>query len=193
MTHSPEYPRVLALYATRRGLAYVLFTAPLSPHDWGTKEIRGTTKHANGVRAAKQLIERFHPDIVVLEDASTRSSRRFPRIRALYRAIARHAAQEEIYVASYSRKAVQETFAVVGGSTKHDINCVIVRMIPALLARQPHKRRAWDAESPAQGLFDAVALGVMFFVHAEWLDIADATKGDDAPPSVFCEREQYHV
>lgn len=179
MTHSPEYPRVLALYVTRRGIAYVLFTAPLSPHDWGTKEICGMTKHADGVRAAKQLIDRFRPDVVVIEDTSKDSSRRFPRIRALYRAIARHAAQEKIYVASYSRKAIQETFSIVGGSTKHDINCTIVRMIPALLARQPQKRRAWDAESVAQGLFDAVAVGLTFFAHTKRLDIAQAAEDGD--------------
>jgi Holliday junction resolvasome RuvABC endonuclease subunit len=194
MTNTPEYPRVLALYVSRRGIAYVLFTAPLSPHDWGTKEICGMTKHADGVRIAKQLIERFRPDVVVIEDASKQSSRRSPRIRALYRAIARHAAQEKIYVASYSRKAIQEAFAIVGGSTKHDINCAIVRMIPALLARQPHKRRAWDAESLAQGLFDAVAVALTFFAHAEWLDIAQAVDGEDeAPLAVHCERTPYLI
>ena len=151
MIHSPEYPRTLALYATRRGIAFVLFTAPLSPHDWGTKEICGMTKHADGVRAAKQLIARFRPDVVVIEDAHEHSSRRFPRIRALYRAIARHAARENVTVISYSRKAIQEAFAVAGGSTKHDINCVIVALIPELLPRQPHKRRAGMRSPPHKG------------------------------------------
>jgi Holliday junction resolvasome RuvABC endonuclease subunit len=194
MTYSPQCPRTLVLYVTRRGIANVLFTAPLVPHDWGTKEICGATKHADGVRAAKQLIARFRPDVIVVEDAYEQSSRRFPRIRALYRAIARHAAREGIDVVSYSRKAMQDAFAVVGGSTKHEINCAIVRMIPALRARQPHKRRAWDAESAAQGLFDAVALGLTFFANTGRLDIAQAAQGDDAAPlSVRCVRTPYRV
>ncbi len=141
------------------------------------------TKHAGGVRAAKQLIARFRPDVVVIEDAHEHSSRRFPRIRALYRAIARHGAHEGIAVVSYSRKAIQEAFAVAGGSSKHDINCVIVALIPALLPRQPHKRRAWEAESSAQGLFDAVALGLTFFADTGRLDIAPASPGEGEAPS----------
>lgn len=183
MTHSPQCPRTLALYVTRRGIAFVLFTAPLLPHDWGTKEFCGRTARTDGMRVAKQLIERFRPDVIVIEDAYEQHSRRFPRIRTLYRAIARHAAHEGINVVSYSRKAIQDAFAVVGGSTKHEINCAIVRMIPALLARQPHKRRAWDAESAAQGLFDAVSLGLTFFANTKRLDIAQAAQGEGETPS----------
>lgn len=183
MTHSTPCPRALALYVTRRGIAFVLFTVPLNPHDWGTKEICSRTAHVGGMRAAKQLIERFRPDVIVIEDAYERHSRRFPRIRTLYRAIARHAAHERIDVVSYSRKEIQDTFAVVGGSTKHEINGAIVRMIPALLARQPHKRRAWDAESTAQGLFDAVSLGVTFFANTKRLDIAQAAQEEGEAPS----------
>lgn len=176
MNHPTKFPRTLALYVTRRGIAFVLFTSPLEPHDWGTKEVCGRTAHADGMRVAKQLIERFRPDVIVIEDTSEQHSRRFPRIRVLYRAIARYAAEKQIDVVSHSRKEIQDAFAVVGGSTKHDMNCAIVRMIPAFQARQPHKRRAWDTESTAQGLFDAVSLGLTFFVHTKRLDIAQAAQ-----------------
>lgn len=183
MTHSTQCPRALALYVTRRGIAFVLFMAPLEPHDWGTKEFCGRTAQVGGMRAAKQLIERFHPDVIVIEDAHEKHSRRFPRIRTLYRAIARYAVHERIEVVSYSRKEIRDAFAVVDGSTKHDINSAIVRMIPALRARQPHKRRAWDAESAAQGLFDAVSLGVTLFANTQRLDIAQATQEEEGAPS----------
>ena len=183
MKPSTKFPRTLALYVTRRGIAFVLFTAPLEPHDWGTKEVRGKTANTDGLRAAKQLIDCFRPDVLVIEDTSEQHSRRFPRIRVLYRAIARHAAQHRIDVVAHSRKEIQDAFAVVGGTTKHDINCAIVRMVPALLARQPHKRRAWDAESTAQGLFDAVSLGLMFFINTKRLDIAQAAQEEDASSS----------
>lgn len=183
MTNSSPCPRTLALYVTRRGIAFVLFTYPLEPHDWGTKEVRDKTANAHGMRAAKHLIERFRPDVLVIEDASEQHSRRFPRIRALYRAIARYAVHEGINVVSSSRKEIQDAFAVAGGSTKHEINCAIVRMVPALLARQPRKRRAWDAESTAQGLFDAAALGLTFFANTKRLDIAHAAQEEGEAPT----------
>lgn len=90
MTNPAQPPRTLALYVARRGIAFALFTAPLEPQDWGTKDVCGADMHANGMRAVLQLVERYRPDVVVIEDASERSSRRFPRIRAMYRAIARY-------------------------------------------------------------------------------------------------------
>jgi Holliday junction resolvasome RuvABC endonuclease subunit len=191
MTNPAQPPRTLALYVTRRGIAFALFTAPLEPQDWGTKDVCGADMHANGLRAVRQLMERYRPDVVVIEDANERSSRRFPRIRAMYRTIARYAEHEGIVLKSYSRTAIREAFSPVAASTKYEIDCAIVRMIPALRARQPHKRRAWDSESAAQGLFDAVSLGITFFANTGGLDIERAAGEGKSPSSLFCERKQY--
>jgi len=40
-----RYALVLSIYPNTRGFAFVLFEGPLSPFDWGVKEVRGRGKH----------------------------------------------------------------------------------------------------------------------------------------------------
>lgn len=195
MIHSTKCPRTLALYVNTRGIAFALFTAPLSLEDWGVKVTLGTSRHADGLRAVRQLVEKYRPEALVIEDVRERSSRRHQHIRTLYRAIARYAERERIAIVSYSRRAIHEAFAVAGASNnKHDMNCVIVRMIPVLAVRQPPKRKPWIAEPLAQAFFDAVSLGMTFFATTKRLDIVQAMDGEDeAPLAVCCERTPYLI
>jgi Holliday junction resolvasome RuvABC endonuclease subunit len=193
MTNNPKYfPRALVLCPTTRGISFALFTAPRSLGDWGTKRMTGTSKNADSLHAAKKLMDFHQPNILVMEDVRGHGSRRGPRIRQLSSAIAAHAKRSGIEIVVYPRTAIKAVFAPGGGSTKHEINCAIALLIPALRASQPRKRRAWDAEPAAQGLFDAAALGVTYFADIGQLDIAQAIQGDDeAPLSVRCERTPY--
>ena len=165
MKHTKTSPQVLALYITRRGIAFAFFSSEASLHDWGTKEVRGNNKHADCLRIAKQLIAIRKPDVLVIEDATATGSRRFPRIRRLYRAILQSAERQHIRVEAYSRAEIMESFSGVGGPTKHDIATVVAQRLPELARRLPPKRKPWESESAAQGLFDAASLGLVFFVR----------------------------
>jgi hypothetical protein len=182
MDRSKKSERTLALYVSRRGIAFVLFTSPLAPHDWGTKEARGTDKHADCMRLTKELIKRFTPDVLVIEEVHEQASRRFPRIRRLYTAIAVYAKRQGIEVQAYSRTAVSEAFSELHATTKYEIATAIVGVIPALAAWLPRKRKPWETEVPAQGIFDAASLGLAFFASAGQLDLAQTTGKRAVPP-----------
>ncbi len=167
-----HFQRTLALYVTRRGIAFTFFTSPNTLHDWGTKEVRGTDKHADTLQHAQTLISRFQPDLLVIEDAESKGSRRAPRIRTLYRAILRSSVCKTVTVETYSREDIRKVFETVESTTKHEINCAIVRLIPALLSRQPPKRKfSGETEPAAQGIFDAATLACTSFVKHKQLDI----------------------
>lgn len=168
------FPRTLALYVTRRGVAFVCFVHPRMILDWGVKEIRGEKKHADALRAAKQLVEKFQPHVLVIEDVNEPHSRRAPRIGTLYRAIEKLGEKKQIDVHAYSRQDMKDVFAEAGASVKHELNSVVVKMLPALAAWQPRKRRAFDPETSAQGIFDAATLGLTFFAQTKRLDIAQS-------------------
>jgi hypothetical protein len=68
MTHGYITPRTLALYITRRGVAFVCFIHPSMVIDWGTKYVRTEEKDAHTLRVAKQLIDKFRPTALVIED-----------------------------------------------------------------------------------------------------------------------------
>lgn len=160
----------------------MFFTAPLTPHDWGIKEVRGQNKHDDGLRVATTLLQRFRPHVVVIENASARGSRRVPRIARLYRALFRHCEREGIPAHGYERGEVRQVFRVVGAITKHEIACTIATLVPALAARLPCKREPWQAEPVSQGIFDAASLGLTFFVLEAHLDLSQAIndEGKDA-------------
>ena len=95
-------------------------------------------------------------------------------MKSLCRAIAKYGEKKKIAVYKYSRRDIKDTFAQVGATNKHMINCAIVRIIPVLEASQPDERKQYNAEVSEQGPFDAAALGMVFFARIKRFDIAKA-------------------
>ena len=54
---------VLSLYPSTRGFGYVLFEGPLSPFDWGVKEIRGAAKNRRILKFLESLLDRYKPGL----------------------------------------------------------------------------------------------------------------------------------
>jgi hypothetical protein len=158
-TESP----VLAIYATSRGFGYVLFEGPESPYDWGVREIREKHRIAKTLDALKNLIDRYRPEAIVIEDTNDRKLRPSSRIRKLYRTLVHLASTEYVEVYRFPNEAVKRYFRSVGASTKFEIAKAIARQIPAFGHRLPSYRKAWMNVDPRQSLFDAAALGLVFY------------------------------
>lgn len=162
MTHHHQN-LVLSIYPTTRGYAYVLFEGPLSPYDWAVKEVRKKNKNECTLEHINVLIQRYRPDYLLIEDHTEKGSRRSSRIRRLYRSIIHLAKVEQIEVMRYGKTAIRACFGPEGAHTKYEIAKAIAREIPALAHRLPPRRKAWMSEDPRQGMFDAAALGVVFY------------------------------
>lgn len=163
MTHQYHQNLVLSIYPTSRGYAFVLFEGALSPYDWGVKEIRKKQKNERTLESIKALIEQHRPNYLVIEDYIEKGSRRSSRIRRLYRSLRHLARVEQIEVMLYSKNAIRSCFKPEGAHTKYEIAKAIAREIPALAHRLPRLRKIWMSEDPRQSLFDAAALGVVFY------------------------------
>jgi hypothetical protein len=163
MTGARRSELVLAVYPFTRGFAFTLFEGPLSPIDWGVKDIRGRQKNALALDAAKQLIEHLQPDIVVLQDSSGSHGRRSERIHRLHRLIASHAEGQAIEVHRYSRKDIRKCFKETGAVTRYEIAQAIASQIHALGHRLPPVRKIWKSEDARMGLFDAASLVMTFY------------------------------
>jgi len=163
MRQRTEQHLVLAFYPTTHGFAFVLFEGPESPFDWGVRELRGTRKNARTLKALKKLLDRYHPEALVIENTSRVRSRRVERIKRLHRMIRHLAEAEQVDVYRYTRADIRACFAPVGAVRKHEIAEAIATAIPAFAHRLPPKRKIWMSEDPRQGLFDAAALGLTFY------------------------------
>jgi hypothetical protein len=159
---SAHWSCVLAVSASPRGFAFVLFVGPDNPFDWGVHEIRGIHKSARCLLAIKKLVRKYNPATIVIEEAG-RDSRRGPRIRALYRDIIALAERQQRVVERYTREEVRATFAAEHARTRPEIAAAIAARIPAFAPKLPPFRKIWMSEDRRQSLFDAAALGVVYY------------------------------
>lgn len=165
MTSIPHPSFVLSVYPTSHGFAFVLFEGPEAPFDWGVKEIRDKQKNAKTLDEVKTLIERYHPETLVIENTATRQVRRAPRIKRLYCMLRHLATVEQLDVQRIARAEIRGCFASVGAVTKYEIAKAIATQIPAFAHRLPRVRRLWMSEDPRQSLFDAAALGLAYYAR----------------------------
>ena len=184
MTHVKIAPRTLALYVTTRGISFMCFVHPSMVIDWGAKNISSKDKarHIDTLNAAKNIINEFCPTVLVIENVEDGYSKRSPRMKSLYRVIASYGEKKGMAVHRYSRRDIRDVFSPTGATNKHHINCAIVRMLPMLESRCPPKRKNYKAEPAEQGMFDAAALGYVFFVRRKRFEIMAALA--DAMPVI---------
>lgn len=154
---------VLAVYPFSRGFAFVLFESPDSPFDWGVKEIRDKQRNVKTLDEIKDLIDRYCPEALVIEDITDKTGRRSSRIKKLYQMINHLAITEHIDLYRIPNADIKRYFATVGASNKYEIAKAIGRQIPAFGHRLPRIRKPWMSADPRQSLFDAAALGLVFY------------------------------
>lgn len=154
---------VLSIYPNSRGFGYVLFEGPLSPFDWGVKEIRGSAKNRQILRFLENLIDRHAPAVLVLEDWTDDAHQRIDRIVLLYEAIAALAKRKLVQIVRYPMRKIREHFAYRNALTKYEIALHIAKIIPAFSYQIPPERMIWRSEDARQGLYDAAAFGLAYY------------------------------
>src|SRR5450631_652508 len=173
MTDAHPQNLVLALYPFTKGVAFVFFEGPESPFEWGVKNIKKTHKNSKTLEAIKKLIDRYRPEVLVIEDTTDGGSRRTSRIRKLYRMLVHFAEAEYVDLHRCSKTEVKTCFASVGAGTKYEIAKAIATQIPAFAHRIPRFRKPWMSEDPRQSLFDAAALGLTYYAWHKRSPYAD--------------------
>jgi hypothetical protein len=157
--------RVLSLYIAVRGFAFCLFESRGKLYDWGIKHVpKHLDKNATCLLLIEQLITRYDPHSIVIEDIDDAGSKRTERGIALYRAIEKLADRVDVTVFAYPRQTVFSVFASYHPKTKHDIALVLADMLPQLKRRLPPKRKIWLPQDSRQALFDAAALATTHYV-----------------------------
>jgi hypothetical protein len=160
-----RYEIVLAIYPTRRGIAFVMFEGAHSPIDWG--HVRREEPNAGGrcLNKARALFDR-RPDVLVLQDTSWTGTRRSPRVEALNNAIFELAEEATFPVCTFSRDVVRIAFGHLTVPTRYAIAQDIAKNIPTFEHHLPPPRKRWLPEHERMGIFDAAALALTYFQHA---------------------------
>ena len=181
MKASPlQNQRVLAVDPYDQGLGFAVLEGP-DLIDWGLKHAENRSGACYTEFLAK-LIQRYEPDILITEDGARQGSNRRLRSRLTLRRIERFAKRHRVRVRTYSRAAVEDTFALVGASkNKHQIATAIANWFPELAARLPKPQKPWTGENRTMNVFDAVSFALTFF-HRE--NISSLTARRSPQPSL---------
>jgi hypothetical protein len=163
MIRPDRYNLALAIYLTAHGFSFTLMEAPLAPVDWGIVRRDGPEKNRRCLKTAGALLQRYRPDVLILQDTSWTGTVRPQRIANLNAAILKSAEDVGILVCAFSRDQVRAAFSSAQPLTKHAMAEAIVKHIPAFESFLPEPRKWWNSEDPRMGLFDAAALALTFF------------------------------
>jgi len=152
---------LLAIDPSTRGFGFAILEGPNRLIDWGVKETK-KNKNAKSLKLIDDLIERYQPSVIVVEDYAGKGSRRCRRIQGLINDISKLASKRQIKVRSFSRVKVKQAFSESGASNKQEIATAIAGRFPELAPRLPRFRKPWMSEDYRMSIFDAVALGLAF-------------------------------
>ncbi len=153
---------VLAIDPANRSFGFVVMEGHDCLVNWGLKAPRDHTA-AKDLHGVKNLIERYQPDVIAVEDAEDKESRRCRRVRRLIRNVHSLGMRKNIPVKSFSRAEVKMEFGKDGATTKHQIATAIVDRFPELAPRLPPPRALWQQENCQMAVFNAMSFALVYF------------------------------
>lgn len=154
--------RVMAIDPTSRGFGFVVLEGPDRLVDWAVVEIR-KNKEDKCLQRMVDLIARYRPDVLALEDPKGRGSRRCSRVQKLLGRVERLADEGAILTRRFSRSKVRRAFSDSGAKTKYEIAVAIAKRFPELAPRLPRFRKPWMTEDDRMSIFDAASFALTFF------------------------------
>jgi RNase H-fold protein (predicted Holliday junction resolvase) len=157
---SKQCRSVLAIAPSRRGFGFAVLEGTEELIDWGVREIR-REKNAECLKRIAIFIERYRPDVIVIEDYQDKESRRCARIKKLLEDVAALALSKKVRLKKISRSAVRRKLPQSRAFNKHQIARQIGQQFPELEALVPPVRKPWMDQDARMSIFDALTLALM--------------------------------
>ena len=159
----PTTTRVLGIDPFSRGVGFAVLeeSESVALIDWGLKTT-GTADNRKSARAIEALIERFKPDLLVIEDFADEGSRRCARVRKLLDRIASHG-RHSVPIRALTRRELRAIGPLNDVNTKHARACFLADRFPELRAFLPRFRKPWMSEEDRMAIFDALGFALACF------------------------------
>jgi hypothetical protein len=145
---------ILAIDPTSRGFAFAVLETSAFLVDWGERIV--SAKTGGLLRKVDELLSRYEPTLLVIEDVAAKGSRRQKRARKEINRMEQLALARSVRVERVSRLGVLDTFAP--GKSKFEVALRLAQVFPVLGERLPRRRKAWISEDERTNTFDALGL-----------------------------------
>jgi hypothetical protein len=153
---------ILTIDPTSRGFAFAVLEAPAFLVDWGERIIPAKT--GGLLRKVEELLSRYEPTLLVVEDLAAPGARRRKRASKEIHAIELLALKRGLAAERVSRRGVID--ALAPGKSKFEVALRLAEIFPALAQRIPKKRRAWTTEDARMNIFDALGFAAALVERA---------------------------
>jgi len=144
--------RFLAIDPTSKGFAFAVLEAPAFLIDWGERIV--PARSGDLLRKVDELLSRYEPTLLVIEDLAVPGARRRKRASKEIRSIELLALRRGLSTERVSRLVVIDAFAPA--KSKLEVALRLADIFPTLAERLPRKRRAWTTEDARMNIFDAL-------------------------------------
>src|ERR1035437_8804816 len=125
--------RALAIEPSSRGFGYALIEVRDDVLiDWGVHQVRQADMTEHSLPIVADLIRKFTPSVVVVEDTLHARCRRRGKGRELIEAIVGYAESMDVAVGRVSSRSVRDHYAELGARNKDSIAKLIVSRFPEL-------------------------------------------------------------
>ena len=172
--------RILAIDPFSRGVGFAVFEEGIGLMDWGIKTT-GKADNKKAVQVIEDLIDRFCPDLLALEDWKSAGARRCQRIEVLLNLIA-NGKWKGLRVRLVTLREVRRIGPIPDAATKYGRATIIAERFPELQAFLPPVRKPWMSENARMSIFDAVAFA--FACLPDKREIRDMPPGDKPPTTL---------
>lgn len=157
-------PWVLSIDPWRKGFGFVFFEGSNRLIDWGLQEAPSQHRNEHCLLRLRELIGRYGPDVLILEDWQSPGCRRCPRVRRLLASAFDLTNDLDIRAVSIAPRKIHEAFAFLEGAVnKHKVSCALAALYPELERHLPPFRKVWMSEDPRTSIFDACAMALTFY------------------------------
>jgi Holliday junction resolvasome RuvABC endonuclease subunit len=153
-----EATRILAIDPTSKGFGFAILEGPTALIDWGVRHA-SEDKNRRSLEKVSELIDRYQPDVLVVERTTAKGCRRRLRARQLIEDLPGLALEHGLRTKRVSRRRAQLCFSKTGSATKRQIAVALTLRFPELEPHLPPVRKPWMGEDERMSIFDAVAFG----------------------------------
>lgn len=153
--------RVLAVDLRADRIGYAAFDSPERLLDYGTSRF---DSGEIGRARAEFLLRALAPSVIVLRRLRTRSTRKHPRGTANRRVVEAVAKQLNVPLAFVAERAIKALFTEFNCRNKFQVAVILGTWFPELGRYVPRARKCYEPEPWTMAYFDAIGLGVAYFM-----------------------------
>lgn len=160
--YEDRHERVLGIYPNSYGFGFALMQGALTVIDKGMIKIKPAC-NTEAMSKIKELIEKYEPQRIILEDFESNRLGKSARVKQLIRSIQSYLKAKDIPVSLYSREQIRLVFDIWNAKTRYEIAEVIAHNIPKLKMLFFDKPKYPKSEAYSSALFDAVSICICHY------------------------------